>query len=375
MEIEIMKRLVSVLTAAAAAAAIAGCGTHPFIPAAATAYTQHAKATKLSAPLLGVDVYSETAYSAAQAIVYGTPVLSYLKTHLKAQVAGLMWDLCTANFQSETVTACKSNATTDTGTMSPGAILALAKQAKADGLQVAMRPIIRVGSPTGWSNPNKSWEGHLDPSSVYKFLTSLLKAELPYLKIAKQVHAEQFVLTTELQNVRYSPAWLAFLSKAQKDCGCQVSYSAYESQYLRNSATLAPTKALGVDFYPAFSLPSSASQARVTAAWENALSGVSESRLERTSLDEVSIRGTAGAYKHPYAWNDNGKAAPKVQARYFTAACATAAHYHMRALFFYFVPLNDYIVNPLPFPAYFVKNAGSKAIAGCPPVLAKGAVK
>jgi hypothetical protein len=369
-----MKRLsvVRVLAAVAVAAGVAGCGAHPYLPASTASYSRPAVAKKLSPPLLGVEVYSEAPYSAAQSRAYATPVLAYLKNSLHAQVAGLMWDLCSPSFNSNVVAACKSNAKTGTGSMSASAIDAVAGIAKADGLQVAMRPIIRIGSPANWDNPNKSWEGHLSPASEPAFFASLLKAELPYLKVAKKVHVEQFIVTTELESLRYSPSWASFLTKAQKDCDCTVSYSSYEAQYLDNSPSLPPTKIIGVDLYPSLKLPNSASQAQVTAAWEESVSNVAESRLDRTSMDEVSIRGTAGAYKHPYAWNDGGKAEPNVQARYFTGACATAARYHMRAVFFYFVPLNDNPASPIQYPAYFVKNAGSKAIAGCRSILARG---
>jgi hypothetical protein len=367
-----MRRLVAALAVAAVLATLAGCSQHPFIPAAAMADHQHATKAKLSAPLLGVDVYSETDYTLTVTTGYGTPVLSYLKRSLDAQVVGLMWDLCSPGFKSDIVTPCKSDATTGTGSMSPADIEDLAHIARRDGLQVEMRPIIRVGPPTGWSNPRISWEGHLTPVNETDWFHSLLKAELPYLRDAKTAHVEQFVVVSELAGLQYSPAWTWFLAQAHAACDCQVSYSAQDAQYASNSASLPPIKALGVDLYPALRLPSSASQASVTRAWERSLASISKSRLDRTSLDEISIRGTAGAYRHPETWNDGGKADPTVQARYFTAACTAAAHYHMRALFFYFVPLNDNPATPIQYPAYFVKTEGSKAIAGCRKILAKG---
>ena len=56
---------------------------------------------------------------------------------------------------------------------------------------------------------------------------------------------------------------------------------------------------------------------------------------------------------------------PEVQTRYFTAACQTVEHYHMRGVYFYQMPLNDNPAHPFTFPAYFVKDAGAKAIQGC----------
>jgi hypothetical protein len=366
-----MKHLGSVITATAATAvALTVYGPHPPVPAGATAsYAPAADAAKRPAPLLGVDVYSETNYSLPQTQAYGKVILGYLHNKLDAQVVGLMWDFCSPGFGSNVVHDCATDTKTSTGTMTPRDIAGLANIAKAYGLKIQMRPIIRVGPPSGWNNPKRSWQGHIQPPNQKKWFENLLAAELPYLKIAKKDHVKQFVLTTELAGVQLSRSWPWFLSKAHADCGCQVSYAAQMTQYLQQSRRLPPTMALGADLYPSLNLPAGASQSRVTAGWESFLSTVSESRLDRTSLDEISIRATVGAYRHPADWNAGGKSAPWVQARYFTGACHTAAKYHLQALFFYFVPLNDDPAAPFPFPAYFVNNAGTSAIRGCRSIL------
>jgi hypothetical protein len=364
-----MKRLTGTLTAVLAVVGLVGSTGISFAVAVTPAAARHSSAAKVPAPLLGVDVYSEADYSRSATTNYGSVVLPYVRDALKARVVSLMWDLCTPSSRSNTVRACKSDAKTGTGSMSPADISDLATIAKKDGLSIQMRPIIRVGPPSGWDSPHLSWEGHIKPANLGAWFNSVLKAEYPYLKVARSVHVEQFVVGTEWLNVRYSKWWPWFLRKAQADCRCQVSYASPTSMYLNNSASLPHVKALGTDFYPALKLPASASQAKVTAAWEKALASVPESRLDRTSLDEISIRATAGAYQHPSSWNDGGRSDPAVQVRYFTAACKVAAHYHLRALFFYFVPLNDNPAHPFNFPAYFVDNAGSKAIAGCSKIL------
>jgi hypothetical protein len=367
----LLKRLA---VAGIAVAALAGCGqaavaaTSNDRPLAATS-VHKAAAAKSAHPLLGVDVYSETDYSVAQTATYGTRVLGYLHTGLNAQVAALMWDLCSPGFRSEVVHACAHDAKTGTGTLSSAAIAKLASIAKADKLQVAMRPIIRVGRPSGWNNAKVSWEGHINPPNQRKWFESLLKAEMPYLKVAKTAHVEQFVVGTELAGVQFSSSWKWFLGQADKACGCQVSYATQMTQYLKNASRLPYVRGLGTDYYPALALPSNASQARVTKGWETAVAKIGKSRLPRTSLDEISLLGVTGAYRQPANWNLHGAADPTVQARYFTAACQTAAHFHMHALFFYFVPLNDDPAHPQTFQAFFVHNAGSKAISGCRKIL------
>jgi hypothetical protein len=369
-----MRRLVIGLAAIAATAAISGCGQHPLMPSAAVAH-QVRPAAKLPAPLLGVDVYSETPYSVTETAQRGKAILGYLRTGLHAQVAALMWDLCSPGRHSDVVRQCAPNAATNTGSMSPAAIASLAAIARKDGLKVAMRPIIRVGRPQLWNDAKASWEGHIAPQSEQKWFASLLAAERPYLQVARRARAVQFVVGTELAGLTYSTSWTWFLGQAHDICGCQVSYSAQMDEFVANSPDLPPVKAPGTDFYPKLPLGPTASQAAVTAAWEASLAVISKPRLERTSLDEVSIRATAGAYRNPANWNASGPAAPQVQARYFTAVCTAAAKFHMRGVYFYFVPLNDNLSSPDTFPAYFVKNAGGRAISGCRAILATGAAR
>jgi len=373
-----MRRLITVAAAIAFAFAVAvslaGCDQHPLMPASAVTH-RHPAPQQLSAPLLGVDVYSETPYTVAETASQGRAILGYLRSGLHAEVAALMWDLCSPGRHSEVVRQCAPDASTNTGSLSPAAIAALAAIAKQDGLKIAMRPIIRVGRPSKWDDAKVSWEGHIAPPSEQRWFASLLAAEMPYLKVAKQFHAVQFVVGTELAGLKYSTSWAWFLGQAHAACACQVSYSAQMDEFVQNSPDLPPIKAPGTDFYPKLPLPATATQEQVTTAWEASLGVIPKSKLEQTSLDEVSIRATAGAYRNPANWNANGASAPRVQARYFTAVCTAAAKFHMRAIYFYFVPLNDNLASPDGFPAYFVKNAGSRAIRGCRAILAKGAVR
>jgi hypothetical protein len=362
-----MRRMAIVAAAVAVAIGLAGCGAHPLVPAAALA-TPHPQPQR--SPLLGVDVFAETPMTVSAAKSEGRTVLGYLHQGLHAQVAGLMWDLCSPGRHSEVVHICAADPATQTGSLSPADIAALAGIAENDGLQVAMRPIIRVGPPSTWNDAKRSWEGHIAPPDEHRWFVSLLAAETPYLQVAKRFHIEQFVVGTELAGLTYSIWWMWFLSQAHAKCGCEISYSAQMDQYMQNSPDLPPIKNVGADIYPKLALPASATQAQVTAGWEASLGAVARSRLEHTSLDEVSIRATAGAYKNPANWNFNGADDPAVQARYFTGACAAAARFDMRAVFFYYVPLNDSLSSPFTFPAFFVKNAGAAAISGCRQILA-----
>lgn len=347
---------------------LTGCSWHPLIPQsalrAANATQEPAMPLHVRPPVLGVDVYAATSYPNSKVTIYGTRALGYIKHGLNAQRVGFVWNLCSPGFKSNVVRRCAES-------LSATAVRELVAIARSDHLSVQLRPIIRVGRPANWNDPKKSWEGKIHPANKKKWLASLLAAELPYLRIARSAHVAQFVVATELQAFGYSRYWSGFLASAHNKCRCQVSYAANTQVYLHDRSSLPPVTAYGSDFYPAVNLPASASQRRVTAAWVASLAKVPASIRERTSLDEVSITAIAGAYRHPYNWNLPGRSDPMVQARWFTAACQTVARYHMRAVYFYHMPLADDPANPDPFPAFFIKNAGSQAIRHCRKIFAK----
>lgn len=307
-------------------------------------------------PVLGVDVATDQNYSAAVTRAYGQRVLRYVRNGLHAGSAGIVWDLCSPGRHSDVVRHCAQS-------LAPANVRILVQEATADRLSVQLRPIIRLGPPSGWNIATRSWEGFIRPASQARWFARLLRAELPYLTLLRGIPNAQFVVGTELFGLAKSPEWAAFLKQAHADCGCRVSVASQDSQYSQQIVPSYPD--LGVDWYPKLKLGADASQTLVSKAFEQSLVSIPLSILERTALDEASIRATAGAFRHPAAWQTGGKSDPKVQARYFTAVCQSVLHYHMRGIWFFNIPLNDDPANPLSFPAYFVRNAGAQAIAGC----------
>jgi 4-amino-4-deoxy-L-arabinose transferase-like glycosyltransferase len=317
---------------------------------------------KPPAPVVGVDVEADQNYPLAQAQAYGKRLLPFIQDTLHASGLGIVLDLCNPSFQDGPVTRCAQS-------LSPQDVRALAEQAAMRHLTVQVRPLVRVGPPSGWNEPARSWEGHIRPYSAANWLASLSVAERPYLAALGGIPHAQFVLGTELQGVDNAPEWPALARQATAICGCQVSVDIWRKHYLTHVTPA--LSVLGTDWYPVLRLPPSASQAQVTAAWEQSLSGISPGVLSATSLDETSIRATAGAYLHPFAWDINGPAAPQVQSRYFIAACQAVAKYHMKGIWFYNIPLSDNPAAPFQFPAYFVGNDGASAIASCARIIEK----
>ena len=307
-------------------------------------------------PILGVDVESDVNYPVATAKAYGRRVVSYIRSGLHANSVGIIWDLCDPSFTSNVVTRCHRS-------LSPQAVRAIADKAGQERMTVQLRPLIRVGHPAGWGIAHLSWEGFVHPSSQAEWFRNLLRAETPYLKILRGFHRAQFVVGTEPFYTASSPYWRWLLDRAHSVCKCATIVASHTGRY--RSGIIPSRKRAGVDWYSHLRIPANSSQARVTSAFEASMKMVPRRLLARTSLDEEGIRATLGAYRHPEKWNVNGPSDPEVQARYFTAACQTVKHYHMRGVYFYLIPLRDNPAHPLTFPAYFVRNAGAKAIQGC----------
>jgi hypothetical protein len=351
------RMLMGVLAAVAVIAAGCGQSAAPARAAAPVKLTAgRAARTPQARPVLGVDVESDVNYPVATAEAYGRRVIGYIHTGLHANSVGLVWDLCDPSFTANVVRRCGKS-------LSVRAVQAIAKEARQKDLTVQLRPIIRVGPPAGWGNSHVSWEGFINPSNQAKWFHRLLRTETPYLKLLRGFPRAQFVVGTEPYYIASSPDWRWLERKAHSVCQCATTVS---SQFERYRVGSVPSrKTAGVDWYPELLIPNNSAQARVTAAFEASLRMVSRERLAGTTLDEEGIRATAGAYPHPEKWGINGPADPAVQARYFTAACKTVKRYRMRGVYFYMMPLNDNPAHPLNFPAFFVKNAGAKAIQRC----------
>jgi hypothetical protein len=362
---------------------LTGCG-HPFIPASAlpdppgqspatarpAAHTAPAIAPAPAGrakTLLGVDLYAATDRPLPVVTSYGTADIAYLHRVLGAQAVGLVWNLTAPADHADTVAASAR-------TLSAAAVAELTRLARRAGMSVQYRPIIRVGPPAGWNNPGRSWEGHIQPAHPRLWFGSLFRAELPYLRAAQRLHVSEFVVGTELRGIGNSTWWPWFLAKIRSVYHGTVSYAAFMHQYFTLPQQLPQMPQLGVDAYPSLSLPVSASQAQVTAGWERYLSKVPVGILQRTAMDELSIPALAGAYLRPQDWNAPGATDLQVQSRWFTAACMTAAHFHMRAVYFYDVGLSSDPAHAPAFPASFAGKPGGRAIRGCLRLLRPGRV-
>lgn len=348
----------------AVALSVAGCG-HPLVPDSALrppatpgAPTPAASSTPTSTvPELGIDLYAKSSYPLPVVVHDGRRNLAYIASTIGAQDAGIVWNLYSPSATSDTVTH-------NAATLSPAAVAALTRIAQAHHLSVQYRPLIRVG-------PQWHWEGSIRPPDKRAWFESLFQAELPYLRIAQQLHVSEFVVGTEFFELHASAQWPWFLARVRSVYHGTVSYAAQMRQYFHMPRDLPPLSEYGVDAYPYLNLPPTASTAQLVAGWDHFFGNVPESLLQRTAMDEVGIPAIAGAYAHPPLWAIRGEPDQQVQVRWFTAACTVARQYSMRAIYFYEVNLTEDPAQPMSFPASFAGKPGAKAIQGCLHILGR----
>ena len=305
-----------------------------------------------AAPVLGVDLYASRNYPSSQVKADGERNLVYMRHVLGAQSIGIVWNLYSASDASSQV---KRNPHLS---LSPAAVATLARQAQALGMSVEFRPLIRVG-------PRQGWEGHISPADQRAWFASLLRAELPYLRIAQRLHIQSFVAGTELHKLARSRYWPTLLARSRSVYHGTVTYASYQQEYVSAPQILPPTSVYGVDPYPNLNLSVSASVSQIVDAWDRFFHRVPAGVLADTAMQEVGIPAIKGAYRHPERWNMTGTPDQQVQVRWFSAACRVAAQYHMRGVYFYEVNLTDNPAHPLPFSAFFEGKRGARAIHGC----------
>jgi hypothetical protein len=362
----------------AAALMISGCGP-PLNPeplpkapeTAASLGTSDWPALGANGPVLGVNLYALGNYPAATVQAYGTRMLGYIKHVLKADAVGIVWNFYTRNPYKDPVGASRA-------TLSPRNVGILTQIAERDGLAVEYRPLIvisRAGNP---------WEGRIRPYPEKGWFSSYYQAELPYLRVAQRFHVSEFVTATELTGLNHSGYWPSFFARVSKVYHGIISYAAWDGDYFGHKPggqgspappfqvarpELLRAKYLGLDMYWHMNLPPGATPTKVTAAWDGLFSKVPAQILRRTAIDETGIQARVGAYLNPGDLAAPGRPDERVQANWFTAACAMVAKYHMRGVFFWKVDLTDNPVHPATSLSTFEGRKGVAAISECARIL------
>jgi hypothetical protein len=356
----------------------AGCG-HPLIPAADTrpapapsrpakkpdpavtsAATSAAPAQVPGPPVVGVDLYALSDYPAAEVETDGQRTLEYIKTVLKADAVGIVWNLYSPGRTSDRVRATSS-------TLSPAGVWVLTELAEQDGLKVFYRPLIFI------SGTSRDWEGNITPAHPSQWFNSYYRAELPYLRAAQDLGVSEFVAQTEMHAMNTNRGWPAFFTRIAKVYHGVVSYASWDGDFFPPDGHLQHLPALGLDMYEAMPhLAAGAPESRVLARWDAFFSTVPASVLKRTTIQEMGIEARAGAYQDPPNLGARGRLDQQVQAYWFTAACHAVRKYDMRGIFFWKVDLTDNPEFPATSLSTFEGKRGADAIAACAGIIGAG---
>lgn len=286
-------------------------------------------------PLVGVNLYVNQNYSLAQTKDFGARDLTYVARDLKLKAVSIAWDYNVPSPTSDTVTASSSRTPTIAD------LAALTSIAKSDGLQVEYRVLYAVAN-------SDSRGTSIHPRNLSAWLSSLLSAETPALKLAQRDHVGEFIVGTEMASIDQSPLWGGFFTKAKRLYHGTLSYASWGGDatlggFFSPRRVLLPLKYFGASTYPQIDLPPTASVAQLKAAWLAFLRQAPEWLLHLTALDELGIPEVAGAYKDPYQWTGLGNATPDpaIQANWYKAACEAADLVHVRAIYFWSAVLSS----------------------------------
>ncbi|MGD0603186.1 MAG: hypothetical protein ABSA53_06245 [Streptosporangiaceae bacterium] len=356
----VIKRLLALLVLVALAT---GCG-HPLLPRSALAMPQVAASRSgtqtavigANGPALGVNLYALSNYSAARVKADGMRTLSYIRNVLHAGAVDIVWNFYASSPDANTVDATSAS-------LSAVNVAILTGIAKQDHLLVDYRPLIMIKG-------DHPWEGYISPADPALWFSNYYDEELPYLRMAQKYRINEFVAATEMRALNSSPYWPMFFTRIGAVYHGVISYAAHQSDYFPSGTQLLRLDYIGVDMYASLNLPSSASSAQVTAAYESSFSHVPASVLRRTAIDETGIQARVGAYQEPSYLYVPGTLDEAVQANWFIAACDTVKKYDMRAVFFWKVDLTDYpVTHPASSLSTFEGKEGARAISRCASIL------
>jgi hypothetical protein len=311
-----------------------------------------------NAPVVGVNLYAVTNYTAAQTTAYGERTLPYIKNTLHASAVDLVWNMYSPGYHSNSIVTSK------TTTLTAANIAILTKIAQGDGLYVEYRPLIFVQT-TG-----NTWEGLIDPSNPAKWFDSYYAQNLPYLKMAQHFHINEYVIGTEMKRLSPAKQWKSFLAESAKVFRGQISYAQNQYVYFPPYTDLPPTALTGVDMYePLKSLSPWAPLSKVEAAYDKFFAQMPASVLRRSAIQETGIEARAGAYQEPPNLTLTGTLDPAIQYNWFMAGCEAVKRFHLRSIFFWKVDLADNPAHPATSLSTWEGRLGAVAISRCASII------
>lgn len=198
----------------------------------------------------------------------------------------------------------------------------LLSDARLAGFSISLRPLLDESS-LGQKRSRAGWK----PANQRAWFRSYQKFLLPYVKVAQRYHASEFIVGTELSAFSLSPDWHGLDSSLRRyyhgTLACADNWHKMEAHGCETAVQT-------VDAYHPIRSGS------FLAGWEH----WDAKRPHGTVEAEVGIAAAAPAPQKPYILSWPGSPLdPKVQARWFTAACHAAVREHLGGIYFWSVGL------------------------------------
>ncbi len=231
------------------------------------------------------------------------------------------------------------------------------------GLRVTLRPFLDQVALKKFGT--SYWSGVIAPTDRGHWFASLYSLLVPYLELAQRTGVTTFVVGSELNSLIDDPHWSALIDRAKRIFRGQLSYAANWDTYATGQVGV-PVHKVGLDAYPPIDVGPSASVATLTADWTNWFSQTPATLRHHTTVYEVAILATDGAYALPYAWNLRGNYNAGIQSRWFRAVCTAVRTADVPGLYFWGVTsTQSFLGEGTTDRISFVGRAGQEAIRWC----------
>jgi hypothetical protein len=313
-------------------------------------------------PQLGIDVYWVANAKDSDAVIRGKArrIIDYAIS-LGSNSISLSFPFYTYGITSDTVYA--SQATTP----SPAHIAIFLSEAAESHIRVMLRPLLNESALVA-QNP-QAWRGSIEPADTAAWFRSYRRFLLPYAEVAAAGHAATFVIGTELESLEGDPRWPSLVRAVRAVYPGQLLYDENFDEFAADDAK-PPVAAFGVDAYPRFQLPDSASVDELASAWEGWLGTHPPAVLSEAVLSEVGIDAVAGSYSDPGAWlgTVDSPIDQRVQRNWYEAVCRAVAAEHVAGVYWWEVSFDANPADPGPFQSdriTFVGRSAQQVIKTC----------